>query len=158
MSKELNSPSRSPIITPPAKNDDLGWAVAALELVINGLKSEGYKLTDEPTTSYTPLWNARAAKVSIEEEIRYRSSETARPDFPYALPSTEEVERTMKDAARYRWLRNHPIGQFTPNEEKGTWWPSVWMCEDATHPLQAFFLDDAVDAAIVHSSRERPRE
>ena len=51
-----------------------------------------------------------------------------------------------RDATRYRWLRNHPIGQWTLQEEK-EWWPSVWH-KDAEIPLQAFFLDDAVDAAM----------
>ena len=56
-----------------------------------------------------------------------------------------------RDATRYRWLRNHPIGQWTLQEEK-EWWPSVWH-KDAEIPLQAFFLDDAVDAAMARSGR-----
>lgn len=53
----------------PSDNDDLGWALAALDLVMNGLKHDGHVLTDDPTTSSTALWNARAVKVSIENYL-----------------------------------------------------------------------------------------
>lgn len=57
-----------------------------------------------------------------------------------ALPSTEEVERTMKDAARYRWLRDvsvppHNFYLSVPDEFK----------DDRYTPQQ---VDAAIDAAI----------
>lgn len=35
-----------------------------------------------------------------------RQGDVAALSATRAMPSTEEVERTMKDAARYRWIRN----------------------------------------------------
>lgn len=61
--------------------------------------------------------------------------------------STRSESEDSKDAARYRWLRNHPRRQFTPEQET-EWWPSVWMSETAAYPLQAAFLDEAVDNAM----------
>lgn len=74
------------------------------------------------------------------------------PLFASAASATDAI-----DAKRYRWLRNHPHNQFTPKEEK-EWWPSVWMNEDATYPLQASFLDQALDAAMRRSDGRNAKE
>lgn len=68
-------------------------------------------------------------------------------------PSSLPVDRLPedRDGERYRWLRNHPKRQFQDDEEK-MWWPSVWYGDTATRPLQAGFLDDAVDAEIFKDS------
>lgn len=57
-----------------------------------------------------------------------------------AMPSLEEVERTMKDAARYRWLRDvsvppHNFYLSVPDEFK----------DDRYTPQQ---VDAAIDAAL----------
>lgn len=50
------------------------------------------------------------------------------------------VAEAELDARRYRWLREHEGGKV--------FWPSVWLSGKATMPLQAFYLDEAIDGQI----------
>ena len=65
----------------------------------------------------------------------------------YAIPSTEEVERTMKDAARYRWLRDKSLGQF--NHPICVEQNRVERGMQYIGPLCGKALDKAIDAASV---------
>ena len=50
---------------------NLRWALAALDLVRNGLRNKhGLKETDDPSTCDTELWNLRSAKASIEASLK----------------------------------------------------------------------------------------
>jgi len=58
--------------------------------------------------------------------------------------STEEVERAMKDAARYRWLRKYEWDLIVLPQYVGDPVSEV-MCENAESPEA---LDAAIDAAL----------
>lgn len=77
--------------------------------------------------------------------IGYCMTETQAKQLVAPFLSSETGDSTdAKDAARYRWLRNHP------KDGENEWWPSVWLSRNpqTTQPLQGGFLDDEVDRAI----------
>ena len=51
-------------------DDNLRWALAALDLVYNGLKSRGLQDAKTPTGGDTEMWNLRVVKVSIESALK----------------------------------------------------------------------------------------
>lgn len=125
----------------------LRQARAVLTVPLN----ESHALRREPGKARTPQEVAEQWK----DWIPYPDSSVAEWDrFTLAsyIARSATASQDEKDAARYRWLREHPIGQLTSAEEK-EWWPSVWMSKDASYPLQAGFLDDEVDAAMRRAER-----
>lgn len=48
---------------------DIKWALAAMNLVWNGLRYDGRKETDDPKTCDTALWNLRAAVETLQESL-----------------------------------------------------------------------------------------
>lgn len=88
---DLGSSDKSKPQTP-KQNDDLGWALAAMDLVRNHLIHDGCKETDDPTTCDTKLWNLRAAVVSIKN---YRAA-------PSAMAPTKQIEDAL--SLSIHWL------------------------------------------------------